>query len=75
MMHKWKFPVGERIGGLSAAEFINLISWQLMPRALEIRAFLDEGGPLGAEVLARDDAGHRRRDVLWLSPAVGRAKP
>jgi hypothetical protein len=34
MMHKRKFPVGERIGGLSDAEFINLISWQLMPRAL-----------------------------------------
>jgi hypothetical protein len=47
MMHKRKFPVGERIGGLSDAEFINLISWQLMPRALEIRAFLDEGDRLG----------------------------
>ena len=47
MTRKRKFPVGERIGGLSDAEFIDLVSWQLMPRALEIKAFLDEGDRLG----------------------------
>lgn len=41
------FPVGECSDAISDAEFTQRVSCQMLPRALEIKAFLDEGDRLG----------------------------
>ena len=43
---KKPFPVG-CCNGQSDAYHVDLVSWQLMPRALDIKAFLDEGDRFG----------------------------
>jgi hypothetical protein len=46
-MKRRPFPIGQSDGLMSDAEFIALVSGQLMPRALDVRDFLDEGDKWG----------------------------